>query len=403
MTKVKKIPYIRVGVTYYKKIEQPLASGDKFTTLAYWNITTIKQDESTEILSSIPKFDSYCTIPNHLNYQQVIGNSYNKYEPFEHKAIKGKCDKTLKFFEHIFGEQLEIGLDYFKLLLEKPTQILPILCLVSESRNTGKTTFLNYCKAFFGANMTINTNEDFRSQFNSDWSNKLIIGVDEVLLDKREDSERIKSLSTAKTNKTEAKGKDKIESDFFGKFILCSNNEDSFIKIDQEEIRYWVRKVPKLENDNTNLLQELIDEIPAFIYFITKRPYYTICKSRMWFTPEQIETDALKRVKNNNKTSIEKELIEIVKEELGKFELDKICFTNQDLLQTLKESGIRVTRHQITQILKDKWHLEPNVTPSTYFRYYYGMTNDNNLSMQQETKKGRYYTFTTEFLNKQCS
>ena len=93
------------------------------------------------------------------------------------------------------------SIDYIKLLLEKPTQILPVLCLVSESRNTGKTTFLNFIKVIFGANMTINTNEDFRSQFNSDWATKLIIGVDEVLLDKIEDSERIKILSTAKTQK----------------------------------------------------------------------------------------------------------------------------------------------------------------------------------------------------------
>ena len=141
MTKITKIPYIRVGVVYYKKIEQPLASGDKFTTLAYWNISTIKQDESVEKLNSISKFDSFCIIPNHLNYSQVIGNSYNKYEPFEHKATKGKFEKTIQFFNHIFGEQYEIGLDYFKILLERPTQILPILCLVSESRNTGKTTF----------------------------------------------------------------------------------------------------------------------------------------------------------------------------------------------------------------------------------------------------------------------
>lgn len=393
MTKIKKIPYIRVGVVYYKKIEQPLASGDKFTILVYWNITTIKQDESTEILSSIPKFDSFCIIPDHLNYKQVIGNSYNKYEPFEHKAIKGKYDKTLTFFKHIFGDQIEIGLDYFKLLLERPTQILPILCLVSESRNTGKTTFLNYHKAVFGANMTINTNEDFRSQFNADWSNKLVIGVDEVLLDKREDSERIKSLSTAKSNKTEAKGKDKIEGDFFGKFILCSNNEDSFIKIDQEEIRYWVRKVPRLDKDNTNLLDELTKEIPAFLYFIKEREFSTQCNSRMWFTPEQIETEALKRVKENNKTSIEKELIEIIHEEIEKFELKSICFTNQDLLHFLRESGVKVTRFQITQILKDKWGLEPNETPSTYIRYYYGLNNDNSQTIQQETKKGRYYTF----------
>jgi hypothetical protein len=64
---------------------------------------------------------------------------------------------------------------------------------VSTERNTGKTNFLNFLKALFGDNMTINRNEDFRSNFNSEWASKLIIGVYETLHDRKEDSERIKS------------------------------------------------------------------------------------------------------------------------------------------------------------------------------------------------------------------
>jgi hypothetical protein len=302
--------------------------------------------------------------------------------------------------EHIFGEQIQIGLDYLKLLLERPIQMLPILCLVSESRNTGKTTFLNYIKSIYGANMTINTNEDFRSQFNSDWATKLIIGVDEVLLDKIEDSERIKNLSTAKSYKAEAKGRDKVEGDFFGKFILCSNNEENFIKIDASEIRYWIRKVPILKDDNTNLLNELIKEIPAFLFFLIKRKYSTECQTRMWFTPNQIYTDALKKVKDNNKTTIEKEIGEIISEEIAKFELEEICFTNQDLLMFIKESGVRVNRGQITSLLQNKWGLKPNETPSSYLKYNYVFRNDGNETIQQERRKGRYYTFKKEIFNK---
>lgn len=73
---------------------------------------------------------------------------------------------------------------------------MPILLLVSEERDTGKSTFLNFLKAAFQNNVTFNTNEDFRSQFNSDWTGKLLIMVDEVLLNRREDSERLKNLST---------------------------------------------------------------------------------------------------------------------------------------------------------------------------------------------------------------
>jgi hypothetical protein len=60
-------------------------------------------------------------------------------------------------------------------------------------RNTGKSTFLNLLKTIFGKNMTFNTNEDFRSQFNADWTGKLLIGIEEVLFDRQQDSERIKN------------------------------------------------------------------------------------------------------------------------------------------------------------------------------------------------------------------
>lgn len=154
-------------------------------------------------------------------------------------------------------------------------QMLPILCLVSTERNTGKTTFLNFLKAIFGDNMTINRNEDFRSNFNAEWANKLIIGVDETLLDRKEDSERIKSLSTSKYYKVEPKGQDRQEIEFFGKFVFCSNNENNFIIMDSEEIRYWVRRLEVLQNENKNMLEELKIEIPVLIHYLIERPFTT--------------------------------------------------------------------------------------------------------------------------------
>ena len=210
-------------------------------------------------------------MPSHLNYQRKVENFYNRYHPFVHEPKPGSPTKVIGFLGHVFGEQLDIGLDYFKVLLLYPTQMLPILCLVSRERNTGKTTFLNFLKAVFGDNMTINSNEDFRSNFNAEWANKLIIGVDETFLDRKEDSERIKSLSTSKYYKVEAKGIDRQEIEFFGKFVLCSNNEDSFIHVDATEIRYWIRKLPVLQNDDRDLLPKLREEIPFFVHHLINR------------------------------------------------------------------------------------------------------------------------------------
>lgn len=283
------IPYIRVGTSYYKIVKAPTISGEYIEILVIWNIDTIKQNESKDYIARILRYDGFTCIPNHIDYKKVYGTFYNTYFPLNNQPKQGKIDNTLSFLKHIFGKQLEIGLDYLQLLYLKPIQILPILCLVSKQQATEKSTFLKWLKQVFKGNMTYLTNDSFSSQFNADWANKLLIAIDEVLFNKEELTEHIKYLSTTNINKMEAKGKDKREVEFFGKFILCSNNEDSFIKIDADEIRFWVIKIPKSSNDNTNLLEKLIKEIPAFLYYLKNRQLKVNKPlSRMWFSQEQI-------------------------------------------------------------------------------------------------------------------
>ena len=113
-----KIPYIRVGTTYYKVIEKPLISGDKTSVLVRWNRETIVNDHGKTYVSNVPKFDGFCCIPEHLNYQQIVQGFYNIYNeiPFapssEIEDLKSKIPFSLNFVAHIFGEQLEMGLDY---------------------------------------------------------------------------------------------------------------------------------------------------------------------------------------------------------------------------------------------------------------------------------------------------
>ncbi|EKC62694.1 hypothetical protein LEA_11709, partial [human gut metagenome] len=110
----------------------------------------------------------------------MVGKFLNLYEPIDHQPKEGDFSHIQSLVGHIFGEQYELGMDYLQLLYLYPIQKLPILLLVSEERNTGKSTFLNFLKLLFQNNVTFNTNEDFRSQFNSDWAGKLLIVVDEV-------------------------------------------------------------------------------------------------------------------------------------------------------------------------------------------------------------------------------
>ncbi len=395
-------PYLRVGTTYYKTIEKPLISGDKISILVRWNRETIVSDHGKTYVSSVPKFDGFCCIPEHLEYRQIVQGFYNIYNeiPFspstENVNLKNTIPFSLKFVEHIFGEQLEMGLDYLKILLQYPTQILPILCLVSKERATGKTTFIKWLKAIFGLNMTYIKGDSFGSQFNADWTSMLIVAIDEVFFDKKEITERLKYLSTTDKDKKEAKGKDREEIDFFAKFILCSNNEENFIQIDENEIRFWILKINPIKTENTEFLNKLISEIPNFLQYLIERPFSTEKKTRMWFSADEIRTKALQRLvfKNNNK--LESKIIELLYEFFESNEDEEINVVPQDLLNMMNRMFRPTywTRNDIRNLLKETWKLNPQNNGLTYIRYdidFAGIFYQNN-------SVGRYFSIKKDFI-----
>lgn len=388
--------YIRVGTSLFKLVQRLGITGELSEVRQPWSYETLRQDHSKDFISKIPKYDGFCIVPNHTQYQGIIKNFLNMYEPVGHIPQPGKCPATLAFIRHIFGKQYELGLDYIQLLYTRPTIKLPILLLVSNERNTGKTTFLNFLKAIFKGNMTFNTNEDFRSHFNADWTNKLIVAVDEVLLNRREDSERLKNLSTALSHKTEAKGKDRNEIQFFGKFILCSNNEINPIIIDPGEIRYWVRKIIPFERENTNMLYALKQEIPHFLYILQHRELSTRSESRMWFHPDLIQTDALKRIIAYNRNRLEVEIRELLQDIMESNRVNEIRFCLNDLIQLLSRLSIKAEKHQIRKIILYDWKLEAAPNSYSYQTYEYNYNAESCYSPVKRT--GRYYTITKEQL-----
>lgn len=389
--------YIRVGTSLYKLAHQPLANGTTVLRRIPWSFWTIRQDYGKSHTPPIKKYDGFCTVPSHTDYHKEIDGFYNLYEPITHVPVEGEFPDIIKLMRHIFGEQFELGLDYMQLLYRQPTQKLPILLLVSEERNTGKTTFLNFLKAVFQDNTTFNTNEDFRSQFNSDWAGKLLIVVDEVLLCRREDSERLKNLSTAQTYKVEAKGKDRQEVNFFAKFVLCSNNELFPVIIDVGETRYWVRKVMRLDSDDTNFLQKLKEQIPAFLYYLQHRPLSTTKESRMWFDPALIRTEALERIMQSNRNHTEIDIVELLRTIMESQNVDKISFIPQDLLPLLSLNGVKVELWHIRKVVKELWRLKPAPNALSYTTYQYDYSKPSKYGAINRV--GRFYTVTKEFLD----
>lgn len=394
---ISKTGYVRIATSYYKLVDRPNMDGSFESKLALWSVECIKADYGRDFVSGIPKLHGFCLFPDHFGFNQVIGKFYNLYHPFEHEPSPGDCQVTLDFVRHIFGDQYELGLDYLTLLLKNPLQKLPILCLVSKERNTGKTTFLNFLKSMFGRNMTVNTNEEFSSNFNDDWVSALIIAIDEAFLERKQDSERIKNLSTALKYKSEGKGKDRNEVEFFGKFILCSNNEDSFVFIEPGETRYWVRKIEPFARENIRLLSELRSQIPAFLDYLIERPLSTANQSRMWFDKEQIRTPALQRLIKRNRSRVELELTESLQHIMDARELSKICFCTGDALNWLSVRGLRnIDSAQVKRVLQTDWGLKPSPNSNSYTRY----TLLSDSSVFESQHRGRFYQISQEHLDK---
>ena len=354
MTKNEKEEFIRVGTTLYKLVNQPRLNGGYVKKRIVWNNETLRQDYGKDYLASVPKYDGFCTVPDHVDYRPVVDKFLNLYEPIGYKPQEGEFPCIRSLVRHIFGDQYELGMDYLQLLYLRPVQKLPILLLVSEERNTGKSTFLNFLKALFQNNVTFNTNEDFRSQFNADWAGKLLIVVDEVLLNRREDSERLSSTSsTTLPYKVEAKGKDRDEIAFFAKFVLCSNNEYLPVIIDAGETRYWVRKIDRLQSDDTDFLQKLKAEIPAFLYHLQHRTMATKKESRMWFAPKLIETEALRKIIRSNRNRLEIEMCELMLDIMDSTDTDSFSFCYNDILLLLVHSQVKAERHQVRKVLQE--------------------------------------------------
>jgi len=209
--------------------------------------------------------------------------------------------------------------------------------------------------------------------------------VDELLLNKMEDTEKIKNLSTAGDYKIEAKGKDRKEIEFFAKFVLCSNNERNPIIIPKEEVRFWVRKINPIEKDNIYLRSYLMKEIPHFLHFLLNRELSTKNESRMWFNPSLLETPALLKIKKYNTNKIETEIAAYCSDVMDKLGEDKMYCCPKDFMDAIRDAGLKADITQIRNILKDGWGLRSDKN-SDYTFYYIGI--EGNLIPMK--RKGRY-------------
>lgn len=362
-----KLPYIRVGTKYYKKTEKTDRNGITRRELKLWDKPTIMSDYDKDYIDRIPIYDDFTIEPNNVIYQEIVDNNYNLYSPFEHVAMKADKYKgelnwywTKTLLEHIFGEQYELGLLYICTLYRLPKQKLPILVLVSEERSTGKTTFVDWIDILFGANTVIINPQDISNDFNGSYTDKNIIMIEESRFESRGALEKLKNLSTQKKILVNTKFVQQYSIPFHGKLIITSNDENKFSKIDDTEIRYWIRKVPTLQGKaNHQILEDMVKEIPAFLHYLSTLDPIDTTKSRMVFTPELLNTEALETVKKESRTSLYKDL-EILIDDffVQNPKVEELKFSLTDIKDKWFIHNHKVDRPFIKIVLRDEFKAE---------------------------------------------
>lgn len=372
------LKYLRVGDNFYKHVDKPNKYKQIEKSIEPRLKSTIVDDHGKDFMKHVPKYEGFCNIPDHFNYQPVYWNHFNIYAELDYRPAEEECTPEdfpfiYGFLKHIFGEQkipfthpktrekkeytnLQLGLDYIQILYQKPAEKLPILCLVSKENNTGKSTFGKLLKIIFGGNCAIVGNQDLAGDFNKHWATRTIVICDETKIDKQAVVEKVKSLSTTDKIMMNSKGKDHIEIDCFLKFIFITNNEDNFISVTDDDIRYWVIKVPVITEENPGLLENMVEEIPAFLAYLTKRKLATEKLNRMWFYPSLLRTKALEKLVARSRPVVVRELTQMLRDMFLDFGLQTIYMSRQDIAHYIFKG--RYENSYLEQVLKEDMKID---------------------------------------------
>lgn len=335
--------FMRIGPDWVKVITKPNKFGEKEQEIVSWKISEITRDykKYPDFLDQIMKYDDFCNEPNWNGaFQRVINGCYNLCEPLRWSPKEGSIASSAKFIKHIFqgegnivlddqgrvekevaitGDQFTVALDYLTIQLKHPKHMLPVPILVSPENGTGKSTFLKWLQMIFGANMCILGNAQFQMKFNGHYITKFIIAIDEGFLevDKKAEKERLKQLVTADSVYLENKGQNVRKINYYGKLIICSNDADRVMKIDEGESRWFVVRVPVIpkEEMDPDLEIKLKEEAEAWLNFLLNRPIHHKRSHRLWFDPEHFITEQMKVIVEATKNRIDRVFEDWIREQ----------------------------------------------------------------------------------------
>ncbi|PRY90607.1 primase-helicase family protein [Mongoliibacter ruber] len=419
--------FARIGINWIKRVRLPNHRGITEERIEKWSVTEIKRDypkhQAEQMINKdIPRFDGFFSLPSWdpKGYRRTIYGCYNLMEPLMWDPKPGRIDTTLGFVKHLFqgegkvewdeeekvyketaykGDQFTIALDYLTILHQHPTQKTFVPCLVSKDQKTGKSTFLEWLCMVYNGNGIVLNNDQFKKNFNAHWASKFIIGLDEGFLDveKKAERERLKQMVTAKEIFMELKGIDVKPIPYFGHLIICSNDADNLMKMEEEDTRWFVVKVKKTDKEDPDLENKLKTEIPAWISFLSNRKIFHKKTSRLWFDPKDFETDQMRKIIEVTKARLDVVVENWIKDLFLTYKLPSIRVNRKTMLKYLNDPALskyRIDEKELKYYLEEKKgmkYLSPGRCKLPTHINGFDSDNEPRIAYIEETQ--RHYLF----------
>jgi hypothetical protein len=137
-----------------------------------------------------------------------------------------------------------------------------------------------------------------------------------------------------------------------------TSNNDRFVRIDEQEIRFFVRKIGKPVFHNHDIESNLRDEVPAFLHKLDQRTQIDWSVDRSGFTPAELENDSLRAVKENSKSWLYQEMKGYITDLFDNNNIKAFMASPIDLKNKWFANNQNVTHKYLLTTLREEFELE---------------------------------------------
>ena len=291
------------------------------------------------------------------------GNRYNAFRKPNVKIEPGPFPMTKILLKHIFGDQLQLGYEYYWVKRHRPTQALPALCLIGDE-DAGKSTIGEHQKMCFANSAPINikvlegsdsaylfgTQDIIIEESNSKGSSKMS-NPDAIV-------NQIKEMVTNCGGEMTVKNlhKDAVPKPYFGKVLLFTNDRTP-IKMTGKATRFWVIRLYTPEKHD-RFLEKLKEEVGHFLWYLDNEfvPSRTKSKERLWFHPDEywtIEKDVAKKHSGSHQAKAVKDAL---MQWFSENENEEVCYFDQKSMKDYieLEFDYQFTKGDLKEVLTDE-------------------------------------------------